>query len=235
MILHAAHKTRSYRAKLSPGIGEHILAEIDAETLHLGEEAVHLRRRGVVVGVVIGAEEAALAEEPFLVAALALRVGPESDSESRSESRSNSAMRARGASATTRANSAKRLFLEGTSSRARSAAGAYSPGFLRVFATTARARPATNVSPPHRSLVGLPARAPPCSLRSERSCSLAAQRNAPASFATAVASPLDDHVRVIGTMYQLVSAVLGRRWGGPRPAGPAVGRNHSRRCSGGTS
>ena len=34
-------------------------------------------------------------------------------------------MRARGASATTRANSAKRLFLEGTSSRARSAAGAY--------------------------------------------------------------------------------------------------------------
>ena len=36
---------------------------------------MHLRRRGVVVGVVIGAEEAALAEEAFLVAALALRVG----------------------------------------------------------------------------------------------------------------------------------------------------------------
>ena len=49
-----------------------ILAEIDAETLHLGEEAVHLRRRGVVVGVVVGAEEAALAEEAPLVAALAL-------------------------------------------------------------------------------------------------------------------------------------------------------------------
>ena len=44
-------------------------------TLLLGEEAVHLRRRGVVVGVVVGAEEAALAEEPLLVAALALRVG----------------------------------------------------------------------------------------------------------------------------------------------------------------
>merc|ERR1711965_488833 len=49
MIQHAAHKTRFHRAKLSPGIGEHILAEIDAESLHLGEEAVHLRRRGVVV------------------------------------------------------------------------------------------------------------------------------------------------------------------------------------------
>ena len=61
MIQHAAHKTRFHRAKLSPGIGEHILAEIDAETLHLGEEAVHLRRRGVVVGVVFGAEEAAVA------------------------------------------------------------------------------------------------------------------------------------------------------------------------------
>ena len=61
MIQHVAQKTRSYRAKLSPGIGEHILAEIDAETLHLGEEAVHLRRRGVVVGVVFGAEEAAVA------------------------------------------------------------------------------------------------------------------------------------------------------------------------------
>ena len=46
-------------------------------TLLLGEEAVHLRRRGVVVGVVVGAEEAALAEEPPLVAALALRVGVE--------------------------------------------------------------------------------------------------------------------------------------------------------------
>ena len=75
MIQHVAHKTRSYWAKLSPGVGEHILAEIDAESLHLGEEAVHLRRRGVVVGVVVGAEEAALTEEALLVAALALRVG----------------------------------------------------------------------------------------------------------------------------------------------------------------
>ena len=64
MIQHVAHKTRFHRAKLSPGIGEHILAEIDAESLHLGEEAVHLRRRGVVVGVVVGAEEAALARPP---------------------------------------------------------------------------------------------------------------------------------------------------------------------------
>ena len=94
---------------------------------------------------------------------------------------------------------------------------------------------ATCLFAPHRRLLGLPARAPPCSLRSERSCSLAAQRNAPASFATAAASPLEYHVRAIGTMFQLVSAVLGRRWGGPRPAGPAMGRNHSRRCSGGTS
>ena len=53
--------------------GEHILAKIDAESLHLGEEAVHLRRRGVVVGVVVRAEEAALTEEALL--ALALRVG----------------------------------------------------------------------------------------------------------------------------------------------------------------
>ena len=89
---------------------------------------MHLRRRGVVVGVVVGAEEAALTEEALLVAALALRVA---DSESRSGSRSNSAMRARGASATTRANSAKRLFLEGTSLRARSTAGAY---FLTMYA-----------------------------------------------------------------------------------------------------
>ena len=100
-----------------------------------------------------------------------------------------------------------------------------------VFATTALLLVCRAPPPPP----GLPARAPPCSLRSERSCSLAAQRNAPASFATAAASPLEYHVRAIGTMFQLVSAVLGRRWGGPRPAGPAMGRNHSRRCSGGTS
>ena len=36
---------------------------------------MHLRRRGVVVGVVVGAEEAALTEEALLVAALTLRVG----------------------------------------------------------------------------------------------------------------------------------------------------------------
>lgn len=100
-----------------------------------------------------------------------------------------------------------------------------------VFATTALLLVCRAPPPPP----GLPARAPPCSLRSERSSSLAAQRNAPASFATAAASPLEYHVRAIGTMFQLVSAVLGRRWGGPRPAGPAMGRNHSRRCSGGTS
>ena len=104
-----------------------------------------------------------------------------------------------------------------------------------VFATTALLACYSCSVAPHRRLLGLPARAPPCSLRSERSCSLAAQRNAPASFATAAASPLEYHVRAIGTMFQLVSAVLGRRWGGPRPAGPAMGRNHSRRCSGGTS
>ena len=76
MIQHAAHKPRFQDGlNLSPGIGEHILPEVDAETLHLGEEAVHLRRRGVVVGVVVGAEEAALTEEALLVAALALRVG----------------------------------------------------------------------------------------------------------------------------------------------------------------
>ena len=76
MIQHAAHKPRFQDGlNLSPGNGEHILPEVDAETLHLGEEAVHLRRRGVVVGVVVGAEEAALTEEALLVAALALRVG----------------------------------------------------------------------------------------------------------------------------------------------------------------
>ena len=65
MIQHAAHKPRFQDGlNLSPGIGEHILPEVDAETLHLGEEAVHLRRRGVVVGVVVGAEEAALARPP---------------------------------------------------------------------------------------------------------------------------------------------------------------------------
>jgi hypothetical protein len=37
---------------LGPGIGEHVVAEVDAGRRHLGEEAVHLRRRGVVVGVV---------------------------------------------------------------------------------------------------------------------------------------------------------------------------------------
>ena len=75
MIQHAAHKPRFQDGlNLSPVVGEHILPEVDAETLHLGEEAVHLRRRGVVVGVVVGAEEAALTEEALLVAALALRV-----------------------------------------------------------------------------------------------------------------------------------------------------------------
>ena len=45
-------------------------------------------------------------------------------------------MRARGASATTRANSAKRLFLEGTSSRARSAAGAPVLTYLLTYLFT---------------------------------------------------------------------------------------------------
>jgi hypothetical protein len=37
------------------GIGEHVVAKVDAGRRHLGEEPVHLRRRGVVVGVVVGA------------------------------------------------------------------------------------------------------------------------------------------------------------------------------------
>ena len=83
---------------------------------------MHLRRRGVVVGVVIGAEEAALAEEAFLVAALALRVGLGVEVGVEVELGDEGARRQRDDA---RANSAKRLFLEGTSSRARSAAGAY--------------------------------------------------------------------------------------------------------------
>ena len=85
---------------------------------------MHLRRRGVVVGVVIGAEEAALAEEAFLVAALALRVGLGVEvGVSRGVELGDEGARRQRDDA--RANSAKRLFLEGTSSRARSAAGAY--------------------------------------------------------------------------------------------------------------
>eukprot|EP00964_Phaeocystis_antarctica_P156117 scaffold125650_cov59-Phaeocystis_antarctica.AAC.1 len=78
MILHVAHsKFLRPRAEgggslgLSPGVGEHIIAEVDAGRRHLGEVAVHLRRRGVVVGVVVGAVVVPL------VAALALGLGVE--------------------------------------------------------------------------------------------------------------------------------------------------------------